>query len=120
MTETDKLVQEFADCVVAQTDAIKAADHETGNRFARGYSKAFKTLRVVAGGRDALAALLLHQRDDVRAMAAAFLLRHRTAEASAVLRELAHGKGVVAFGAIQALKRWQEGTWDLDPSDEHP
>lgn len=52
---------------------------------------------------------------DVRVMAAAHLLRYRTAEARAVLEEAAKGTGLVPFGAQQALKRWEEGTWALDP-----
>jgi hypothetical protein len=52
---------------------------------------------------------------DVRAMAAAYLLRHRTAEAKAVLEEVSKEGGLAAFGASEALKRWEEGTWALDP-----
>nr|WP_160174483.1 hypothetical protein [Archangium violaceum] len=44
----------------------------------------------------------------------ALLLRHRTAEAKAVLEEAAKGKGLVPFEASEALKRWEEGTWSLD------
>nr|WP_255428434.1 DUF2019 domain-containing protein [Corallococcus sp. AB038B] len=66
-------------------------------------------------GRDALLVLLKHERMDVRVMAAAHLLRYRTAEAKAVLEEAAKGKGLVPFEAGQALKRWEEGTWALDP-----
>jgi hypothetical protein len=54
-------------------------------------------------------------RDDVRAMAAAFLLRHRTDVAQHVLEELARGEGFVAFSAGETLKRWEEKTWELDP-----
>jgi hypothetical protein len=49
-------------------------------------------------------------------MAAAFLLRHRHEEARRVLEDLAHGEGFVAFEASEALKRWEEGTWQLDPA----
>lgn|GEM_PF-3435773 len=48
-------------------------------------------------------------------MAAAHLLRYRTDEAKAVLEEAAKGQGLIPFGAQQALKRWEEGTWALDP-----
>ncbi len=65
-------------------------------------------------GRDALAVLLEHGRADVRVMAAAFLLRHRTEAALAVLRDAAAGKGLAAFGAGMAIKHWEEGTWALD------
>jgi hypothetical protein len=68
---------------------------------------------------EALAALrapLTHERPDVRVMAAAYLLRHRTAEALAVLREAAKGSGMVAFEASQAIGRWEDKTWALDPA----
>ena len=48
-------------------------------------------------------------------MAAAYLLRHSGDAARVVLEAAARDKGLVAFGAAQALKRWEEGTWDLDP-----
>jgi hypothetical protein len=63
----------------------------------------------------ALAVLLHHPRMDVRAMAAAFLLRYRTAESRAVLEAAAKEGGVTAIGAIMTLKRWDDGTWALDP-----
>jgi hypothetical protein len=50
-------------------------------------------------------------------MAASFLLRHCGARARRVLEEAARERGIVAFGAVQALKRWDEGTWALDPED---
>jgi hypothetical protein len=53
---------------------------------------------------------------DVRVTAAACLLLHRTEEAKAALEEAAKGKGLVPFEAQQALKRWEEGTWALDPA----
>ncbi|WP_338080562.1 DUF2019 domain-containing protein [Corallococcus exiguus] len=59
--------------------------------------------------------LFTHPRVDVRVAAASFLLRYRTAEAKAVLDEVAQRKGFFAFEAGQALKRWEEGTWALDP-----
>src|SRR4051812_13335482 len=111
----EELVEQFAFNVVAQTDAIWRGDAKTGNKHARKYGAAFDKLRAQGdAGRDALAILLKHPRMDVRVMAAAHLLRHRTAEAEAVLEEAAKGEGMIPFGAQQALKRWEEGTWALD------
>jgi hypothetical protein len=112
----EKLVDEFAWHVAAQTDAIFKGDVRTGNRHANKRLAAFKKLCAHGdAGRDALAVLFEHPRMDVRAMAAAYLLRHRTAEATAVLMEISKGEGLAAFGASEALKRWEEGTWALDP-----
>ncbi|QRK06783.1 DUF2019 domain-containing protein [Archangium violaceum] len=114
----EELVEAFAHHTAAQTDAIFRGDSKTGNKHANKRLAAFKKLRARGDvGRDALAALFKHPRMDVRAMAAAYLLRHRTAEATAVLMEISKGEGLAAFGASEALKRWEEGTWALDPAE---
>ena len=58
--------------------------------------------------------LMNDTRPDVRVMSASFLLRH--SEAKAVLEAEASKPGFVAFGARQALERWHDGTWALDPA----
>jgi uncharacterized protein YwqG len=110
-----ELVEEFAQNVAAQTDAIWRGDARTGNRHARRYLAAFEKLRALGNeGRDALAVLLTHPRMDVRVEAAAHLLRYRTAEARAVLEEAAAREGLIPFIASQVLKNWEAGTWALD------
>lgn len=112
----DELVRSFAHHTIAQTAAIFRGDARTGNKHARQLNTAFKKLCAHGNaGRDALAVLLTHANVDVRTMAATFLLRYRTAEAKAVLEEAARGQGLIAFEAGEALKRWEEGTWALDP-----
>lgn len=109
------LVAKFAQHVAEQTDAIWRGDSETGNKHAKRYIAAFEKLRAMGDvGRDALALLLTHERMDVRVMAAAFLLRHRTSDALEVLRDASKGSGFVAFEASEALKRWEDGSWSLD------
>jgi len=116
MTKIEKLVQEFGESVAAQTDVMRQ-DAKTGNKHAKRYLRAFQALRELGDeGRDALVPLMSEGRADVRAMAAAFLLRHRHEEAREVLEELASGEGFVAFAAGETLQRWREGTWQLDPS----
>jgi hypothetical protein len=116
MTQKEEFVRQFAESVAAQTDAISRGDHRSGNHFARRALKAFGRLRSLGDpGRDALLPLLQHERADVRITAAAFLFRHRTSEARAVLEAEAQGEGFSAFEARQALERWREGTWALDP-----
>ena len=116
MMKLEDLVEQFAQNVAAQNEAILRGDAKTGNKHARKYGAAVdKLLAHGNAGRDALAVLLKHEQMDVRVTAAAHLLRYRTAEAKAVLEEAAKGQGLVPFGAQQALKRWEEGTWALDP-----
>ncbi|MCY1076330.1 DUF2019 domain-containing protein [Archangium lansingense] len=114
--DLNRIVEEFAENVAAQTEAIRRGDAKTGNKHANRYISALKKLRLEGdAGRDALVVLLKHPRVDVRVSAAAFLLRYRTAEAKAVLEAAATGGGVSAIDAIMALKHWEEGTWNLDP-----
>ncbi|HYH97145.1 DUF2019 domain-containing protein [Hyalangium sp.] len=117
MTKLEKLVEKFAQNVAAQTEEIFHGSAAKGNRHAKRYLAAFDELRTYGdAGRDALAVLFTHPRMDVRVMAAAFLLRHRTEEAKVVLEEAAQGQGLAALGAMQTLKNWEEGTWALDPA----
>ncbi len=114
----EKLVDDFAEHVAAQTDAIFRGDAKAGNKHAKRYVAAFEKLRGHGDkGREALAVLFSHPRMDVRVAAAAHLLRYRTAEAKAVLQEIAKGEGLAAFEASESLKRWEEGVWALDPAE---
>ncbi|WP_073561940.1 DUF2019 domain-containing protein [Archangium sp. Cb G35] len=117
--QLEELTEQFAHHTAEQTDAIFRGDARTGNRHAKQRIATFKKLRAHGNaGRDALAMLLMHPRMDVRGMAAVYLLRYRTAEAKAVLLEIAKGEGLAAFEASEALKRWEEGTWALDPAED--
>jgi hypothetical protein len=112
----EQLVGEFARNIAAQTDCIMQGDATTGNQHAMRALAAVRALCAHGNaGRDALAVLFAHPRMDVRVTAAAFLLRHRTAEARAVLEEAARGQGLAALGAMQTLENWEAGTWALDP-----
>jgi hypothetical protein len=115
----EQLVAEFASHVQSQTREILEGDAKTGNKHAKKALAAFLELRARGdAGRDALAVLFTHPSMDVRTAAAAVLLRHRTDEAKAVLEEAAKGKGLIPFEASEALKRWEEGTWALDPAED--
>jgi hypothetical protein len=112
----DKLVEEFAACVMAQDAAIERGDARTGNKHARRYIAAFDSLRADGDpGREALAVLLDHSSASVRVTAAAFLLRYCAFKARKVLKAEAKGTGLPALGAQQTLLNWQNGTWALDP-----
>src|SRR5438477_647903 len=105
MKSVERLAAEFAEHVAAQTEAIRKGDAKTGNKHARRYIRVFTDLRSIGdAGRNALMPLMYDRRDDVRGIAAAFLLRHCTEEARRVLEELSTGQGMVAFGAAETLK----------------
>jgi hypothetical protein len=111
--QLDKLVDNFADSVAQQQ---LSRDAKTSNKHTAAYVAAFEALRAHGNpGRDALARLLEDKRAEVRVTAAAFLLRYCEDRARAVLEAEAQGGGILAFEAEQALDRWKEGTWELDP-----
>ena len=119
MTGIEQLVRQFANDVVAQTEATKIGDATTGNRHAKRVDAAFRALcKFGDAGRDALVPLMLEERVDVRAAAAAYLLRYKHDMASVVLREISRGVGFFGFSARETLKRWNEGAWQLDVVDE--
>jgi hypothetical protein len=111
----ESVAEEFAHNAAAQTDAIWRGDAKAGNKYAKRYLAAFKKLRTHGdAGRDALAALLMHPRMDVRVRAAIYLLADRPGQAVPVLEEAAKSEGMIPFEAAQALKYWNEGSWRLD------
>jgi hypothetical protein len=111
----EDIAEEFARNVAAQTDAIMRGDSKFGNKCVKRYTAAFKKLRDHGeAGRDALSALLVHPRMDVRVYAAVFLLSERPEQARPVLEEAAKGEGLIPFEASQALKHWNAGTWSLE------
>jgi hypothetical protein len=114
--KAEDLVRQFAETVVAQDACLERGDAKTGNKHARRRFATFGKLRGMGdSGREALAVLLQDPRLNVRTTAAAYLLRYKTAEALAVLREAAKGRGMIAFESSEAIKRWEDGTWQLDP-----
>lgn len=111
-----ELTAAFADSVAEQSEAIMHGDAKAARRSGRRYVAAFQELRAIGdAGRDALCELFTHPRRDVRVMAAACMLRYRTQDALRVLEDAASGEGLSAFGASEAIKRWNEGSWSLDP-----
>ncbi|QSQ25338.1 DUF2019 domain-containing protein [Pyxidicoccus parkwayensis] len=112
----EAFVKQSAENVEGQTDAVFTPGADPEDKHGELCIASFKELRTYGDmGREALATLSTHPRADVRTAAAAFLLRYRTTEAKAILEEVAKGEGFITFGAGQALKRWEEGTWALDP-----
>jgi len=113
-----KIVNRFAETVIAQNTATMKADTATANRQAKKRSGLFKKLRAYGDdGREALSELFNHPRPDVREMAAVYLLRYKHKEAMAILKELSKRGDLVGFGAGQAIQRWNEGEWQIDPAD---
>jgi hypothetical protein len=108
-------VKRFANAVVAGVEARERGART--DKFSKEYIAAFDAACAAGGdaGREALTSLFTHDDVNVRVTAAAFLLRYAEERARAVLTAAAKGRGLVAFEASQALQRWEEGEWELDP-----
>jgi hypothetical protein len=108
------LVETFAAAVAAQNRCIGSGDPSAGNAQARKYVAAADAL--LRGGDEsveAFATLLAHSDHSVRGMAAAFLLKRRTEEAVAALRQVAQGSGLAALGAQMTLDRYSRGIMEI-------
>jgi hypothetical protein len=115
----EQCVEIFAKNVASQSEAIMEGNSKKGNRDAKRYISAFQTLRQYGNeGLEALTVLLRHSRPDVRGAAACFLLRCQTQESLTVLKEVAQLGGLAGFEAQECMKRWDEGTWQLDPEPD--
>jgi hypothetical protein len=112
----DTLVRQFAQAVIDQENATSRFDVEGANVHARRVSTIFDELcKYGDPGREALTTLFKHKCGQVRVTTAAFLLRYAHARARAVLEAEAKGDGLLALAAGQAIERWEDGTWELDP-----
>jgi HEAT repeat protein len=110
------LLAAFVEALQKQNDFLagRGGSVRSGNQQARKYSAAAR--KLLAGGQasiDRFATLLDHPDRNVRAMAAAFLLKDRTEQAVATLRPIAEGPGLSALGAIYTLKRYEIGDLEI-------
>jgi len=113
LSELSEIVAQFAHAVFAQA---AARDAKTANKWVKKYLAAFDALCAHGdSGREALTALFEHRDPAVRIASAAFLLRFAEERATRVLEEESRRQGPTAFRAAQALARWRDGSWDLDP-----
>jgi hypothetical protein len=112
----DSLVRRFAQAVIDQENATSRFDIEGANMHARRVSAVFDELcKHGDPGRETLTKLFKHESGQVRVTTAAFLLRYAHDRARAVLAAEAKGDGLLALAAGQAIQRWEDGTWELDP-----
>jgi hypothetical protein len=107
---SEQLAGAFAEAVIAQNRCIEKGDARAGNGYARVYATAGH--RLLADGEAAIevfSTLLSDPSSAVRAAAAAFLLKSRTEQALAALRQIAQGKGIGALEAQMTLQRYERG-----------
>ncbi len=118
--EMERLVQRFADCVMAQARAIYFGHVSKNDEFGDGYVAAVNQLLTMGDrGRAALSSLFQHEEAQVRVAAAAWLLRShhtrhvrflRLRESMRVLWDSRHNRP--CFAGIQENGSWIRMTHD--------
>jgi hypothetical protein len=114
----DSKIQELIDKLVQATKKHQSSsliDWRTANKEANMIHKIF--LEVTQGGqiaRETLLKLVDSEESDVSLMAAVYSLKYNPEKSLATLRKLAKLPGFTGFQAEQAIKRWEEGSWQLE------
>jgi hypothetical protein len=110
-----RLVARFAEAARNHYDATLQGDWRKANKNAKRIADIFHSL-VATGeeGKQALLELTNGKDLAVASMAATFSLKYATTQATAVLERIAIQPDLLGFKAQQSLKRWQEGSWQLE------
>lgn len=113
--EIQQMITKFAVASYKHQEAIMEGNSRKANRHAKQIAETFQ--KIVTTGelaRKALLQLTQSEDDAVAAMAATFSLKYATDEAIAVLKRIAKRPDLLGFRSEQAIKRWEEGTWQLE------
>lgn len=110
-----KLVEQFAEAAEKSFEAMMKGDSKENNKWVKRQVKAFHQIIEIGDiARDELLTLLNHENPRVASSAAAFSLKYDTERSIATLEKIAREPGMIGFGAQQALRRWEEGSWQLE------
>lgn len=104
----------FVEAEQKSLEAVDRGDSRAANKYARRSIAAARQL--LAGGEASIgrfATLLEHQSANIRASAAAWLLKDRTDQAVAALKPIAKSKGLPAMKAICTLARYAKGELEI-------
>lgn len=117
--EVEKLINKIAEYEINRNFALwHEEDVKKANKYDRKIDKAFDKIREYGdSAREKMTRLFEHENDSVKILAAASLLRYDTERAMAVLKKIAAKDNFNGFVAAQAIKRWEEGDWHLDPEE---
>ncbi len=108
----NELVSMFARSIKQRNESV---DYREFNRHSTKASSCYEKLFAMGRvGREALARLLNNEDRGVRCMAAVYLLGYRHAQSMSVLEEVSKGTDLIAYGAQQTIKAWENGEWSWD------
>lgn len=115
MSNLKKLVDQFAEAVIKRNESIMSGSRKEVIKYSNKVIQYWeKVCQLGDKGKEELSNLFHHENPGVRTTAAACLLKYKNKESLDVLKEIAKGQGLVPFEASEAIKRWEEGTWNLD------
>jgi hypothetical protein len=111
----DNLIQDFVRFTENHYKATLVGDWREANKNAKKLHKTFlHIVRLGAEGREALLSLTENETSYVALTAATYSLRYNTEKAMDTLNKFVNTPGLIGFGAQQTIKRWEEGTWQLE------
>ncbi len=114
-TTLDDLVARFAEAARKHHELTLAGKSRLVNEQANAMQEAFLgIIKHGLSGRNALLSLTSSEESSVALFAAVFSLKHDVARCKRVLTKLSSEPGVIGLGARQALKRWEEGKWQIE------
>ncbi len=113
--QIQRLLVNFAEASRIHYDALMAGNSRTANVQAKKINKSFLELtNLGVDARNALLNLVDTETLPIAAMAAVFSLKFSPERALATLQKIAKEPGLIGFEARQAIKRWTEGSWQLE------
>jgi hypothetical protein len=113
--QIQKLVADFSEASSIHFDATIAGDWKSANSHAKKINKSFLEIRKLGtDARTALLNLVDTEPFPVAAMAAVYSLKFCPERALAALEKIAKEPSFIGFEAEQAIKRWTEGSWQLE------
>lgn len=113
-TRISKLLTVFIDSAIKH-QTLSLVEWKSANKEARKLQKIFLELKSLGQpGREALLGLVSHKDLSVSLMAAVCSLKYNPDKSLKALRRLVKEHGFIGFQAEQAIKRWEEGTWNIE------
>ena len=106
--DTARIVRCYVKAIMLSRQALERADSRTRNRQYRIIVDCLRQLDMTGRRYEALRGLLTHESPDVRATAAAHLMKIDPDKALPVLEKVAEEKGVAGFDAMMVLKLWRQ------------
>lgn len=109
------LTKQFEESARKHYAATMQGDYRAVSREAKKTEKIFLRIRELGpSAREALLQLALASEPEVAVRAAAYSLKYSPEQSLQILSQISKDRGMLGFGAEQAIKRWKSGEWNLE------